>query len=168
MKPERYPGMEERLENVLVINTLSKRSSMPGYRSGFIAGDPVLTAGLKRYRPNVGVAPIEFIQRAAAVAWGDEEHVVAVRERYREKRRVLLPALQALGLREAGGDATFFLWLSLPDGVTSSEAFAMALLEKGIVVAPGAYFGPEGEGFVRVALVPTVERCAEAATRLSP
>ncbi len=155
------------LENVLVVNTLSKRSSMPGYRSGFMAGDPALVAGLKRYRPNVGVAPIEFIQRAAAVAWGDEAHVEEVRERYRQKRRVLLPALEALGLREAGGDATFFRWLSLPEGVVSSEAFAMSLLEQGIVVAPGAYFGPEGEGFVRVALVPTIERCAEAAARLT-
>ena len=97
--------------NVAVFNTLSKRSSMPGYRSGFVAGDPALVAALKRYRPNVGVAPPEFIQKAAAAAWGDERHVAEVREVYRAKRDVMVPALEARGLRHAGGDATFFLWL---------------------------------------------------------
>ena len=97
--------------NVVVFNTLSKRSSMPGYRSGFVAGDPEIIAALKKYRPNVGVAPPEFFQRAAIAAWNDEAHVDEVRERYRAKRDVMLPALEALGLRSAGGDATFFLWL---------------------------------------------------------
>ena len=87
------------LTGVLVLNTLSKRSSMPGYRSGFVAGDPALIAALKRYRPNVGVAPQEFIQRAAAAAWGDEAHVEAVRAGYRAKRDVLLP--RARGARPA-------------------------------------------------------------------
>ena len=89
---------------------------MPGYRSGFAAGDPAIIAALKRYRPNVGVAPQTFIQRAAAAAWGDEEHVVEVRERYRAKRDALLPALLEAGLRPSGGDASFFLWLRVPSG----------------------------------------------------
>ncbi len=155
------------LTNLLVVNTLSKRSSMPGYRSGFAAGDAHLVGALKRYRPNVGVAPQEFVQRAAVAAWEDEDHVVAVRAIYRAKREILLPALLDVGLRPAGGDATFFLWLALPEGWTSSEAFAMALLDEGIVVAPGAYFGPAGEGYVRVALVQTREACERAATRLA-
>ncbi|MTD43193.1 aminotransferase class I/II-fold pyridoxal phosphate-dependent enzyme [Conexibacter sp. W3-3-2] len=155
------------LENVLVCNTLSKRSSMPGYRSGFAAGDARLVAALRRYRPNVGVAPQEFVQRAAVAAWGDEEHVVAVRALYRAKLAVLAPGLEAVGLRDAGGPATFFRWLALPQGVTGSEDFATELLdETGLVVTPGAYFGPAGEGYVRVALVPTLERCTEAAERL--
>ena len=65
--------------NVAVFNTLSKRSSMPGYRSGFVAGDPELIAALKKYRPNVGVAPPDFFQRAAVAAWNDEAHVDEVR-----------------------------------------------------------------------------------------
>ncbi len=73
--------------NVVALNTLSKRSSMPGYRSGFVAGDADVIAALKRYRPNVGVAPPEFVQRAAAAAWGDEAHVDAVRALYRERAR---------------------------------------------------------------------------------
>jgi acetylornithine aminotransferase len=129
------------LTNVAVFNTLSKRSSMPGYRSGFAAGDAALIAALKRYRPNVGVAPQEFVQRAAIAAWRDEEHVDAVREVYRAKRDVVLPAFEALEMHHAGGDASFFLWLGLPPGESSSEAFAQRLLDRGVLVAPGAYFG---------------------------
>jgi len=148
--------------NVLVFNTLSKRSSMPGYRSGFAAGDPELIAALKRYRPSVGTAPQAFVQRASIVAWGDEKHVTQTRERYAAKRRIVLPALEAAGLRSIGGDATFFLWLQVPEGV-QDEALATAWLEQGIVVAPGSFFGPAGAGCVRAALVPTLEACERAA-----
>jgi acetylornithine aminotransferase len=153
--------------NVVAFNTLSKRSSMPGYRSGFAAGDPDIVAALKRYRPNVGVAPQEFVQRAAAAAWRDEDHVDAVREVYRAKRDVVLPAFEALRMRHAGGDASFFLWLTLPEGETSSESFAARLLDRGVLVAPGAFFGPAGEGYVRVALVPTLAECTRAADLLT-
>jgi succinyldiaminopimelate transaminase len=153
-------------DGVLVCNTLSKRSSMPGYRSGFLAGDPALIAAVKRYRPNVGVAPQDFVQRAAVAAWGDEAHVEAVRARYAEKRDVLLPALQDAGFELAGGDATFFLWLRA--GAEDDEAVAMRLLdEHGLALAPGSFFGPAGAGHLRAALVPTPERCAEAAQRLA-
>jgi succinyldiaminopimelate transaminase len=149
--------------NVLVLNTLSKRSAMPGYRSGFAAGDPEIVAMLKRYRPNVGVAPQTFIQRAAAAAWADDEHVVDVRERYRAKRDALLPALLGAGLESSGGDASFFLWLRTPGG-EAADAFALRLLdERGVAVAPGTFFGPGGEGHVRVALVPTLADCRRAA-----
>jgi succinyldiaminopimelate transaminase len=142
--------------NLAVFNTLSKRSSMPGYRCGFVAGDPELVAAMKRYRPNVGLAPQTFVQRAAAAAWADEDHVVETRERYRAKRDALLPALLAAGLQPSGGDASFFLWLRVPGG-EDAEAFALRLLdERGIVVAPGPFFGPGGEGHVRIALVPTL------------
>jgi succinyldiaminopimelate transaminase len=149
--------------NLAVFNTLSKRSSMPGYRCGFVAGDPELVAAMKRYRPNVGLAPQTFVQRAAAAAWADEDHVVETRERYRAKRDALLPALLAAGLQPSGGDASFFLWLRVPGG-EDAEAFALRLLdERGIVVAPGPFFGPGGEGHVRIALVPTLAECRRAA-----
>lgn len=149
--------------NVVALNTLSKRSSMPGYRSGFVAGDPELIAALKRFRPNVGVAPPEFVQRAAAAAWRDEAHVDAVREVYRRRRDMLLPALEARGLRHAGGDATFFLWLDVGPG---ADALAAEWLERGIIVAPGSFFGPAGEGFLRLALVPPLEECERAVALL--
>ena len=151
------------LTGVAVFNTLSKRSSMPGYRSGFVAGDPELIALLKRYRPNVGVAPQAFVQRAAIAAWGDEAHVEEVRGRYRAKRDVLLPVLERHGLRSAGGDATFFLWV---DAGPEADLLAARLLGTGIVVAPGSFFGPAGQGYLRFALVPTPADCARAAERL--
>jgi acetylornithine aminotransferase len=149
--------------NVVVFNTLSKRSSMPGYRSGFVAGDPQLIAALKRYRPNVGTAPPEFVQRAAIAAWGDERHVEEMRGIYRAKREALLGPLEAAGLRHAGGDATFFLWLETPD----AAGIHQRLLERGIVLAPGWFFGEAGEGYLRLALVPPLEQCREAAAQIA-
>ena len=151
--------------HAVVFNTLSKRSSMTGYRSGFVAGPPWVVDALRKYRPTVGTAPQEFVQRASIAAWGDEEHVERARAVYRHKRDVLLPAFEGIGWRAAGKDATMYLWLALPDG-EGSEAAAEHLLDHGIVVAPGAYLGEEGEGYVRVALVPTVDDCERAAAIL--
>jgi acetylornithine aminotransferase len=147
--------------NVLVFNTLSKRSSMTGYRSGFAAGDPELIAALRAFRPTVGTAPQEFVQRASIAAWGDEAHVEETRERYREKRELLADLLGTKGLRIAGSAATMYLWVEVPRGETS-EGFAARLLERGVVVAPGSYLGAAGEGYVRLALVPSLEDCRRA------
>lgn len=147
--------------NVVVFNTLSKRSSMTGYRSGFAAGDPALIAALKAFRPTVGTAPQEFVQRASVAAWGDEGHVAATRERYGRKRALLLDLFGRKGIRVAGSEATMYLWLAVPDGETS-ESFAERLLEHGVLVAPGSYLGAAGEGYFRVALVPSEEECARA------
>ncbi len=151
--------------NVVAFNTLSKRSSMTGFRSGFVAGDPELIAALRRFRPNVGTAPQEFVQRASVVAWGDEEHVVRTREAYARKRAILLDVLTRKGLRDAGGAATMYLWIAVP-GDETSEQHAQRLLGHGIVVTPGSYLGPSGEGYVRYALVPTEDDCARAAAIL--
>jgi len=147
--------------NVLVLNTLSKRSSMTGFRSGFAAGDPELIAALRHYRPNIGTAPQEFVQRASVVAWGDEEHVVRMRAAYARKRDLLLDVLGRKGLRDVGGPATMYLWIAVPAGETSEE-HAARLLGHGVLVAPGSYLGPSGEGYVRYALVPTEEECVRA------
>jgi acetylornithine aminotransferase len=151
--------------NVVVFNTLSKRSSMTGYRSGFVTGPDWVTDALRQYRPTVGTAPQEFVQRASVVAWGDEDHVERARGVYARKREVLLGALDALGWRVAGSKATMYLWVETPAG-ESSEELATRLLEHGIVVAPGSYLGPSGEGYVRIALVPTIEDCERAAAIL--
>ena len=151
--------------NVLVLNTLSKRSSMTGFRSGFAAGDPELIAALRHYRPNVGTAPQEFVQRASVVAWGDERHVSRMRDAYARKRALLLDVLGRKGLRDAGGPATMYLWIAAPPAETSEE-HAGRLLERGVLVAPGSYLGPSGEGYVRYALVPTEEECVRAVSIL--
>jgi succinyldiaminopimelate transaminase len=148
--------------NVVVFNTLSKRSSMTGYRSGFVAAAPELMALLRTFRPTVGTAPQEFVQRASVVAWNDETHVERAREAYRRKRETLLGVLSRRGLRVAGSEATMYLWVEVPKG-ESSEAFAGRLLEHGVIVAPGSYLGEAGEGYARIALVPTEEECRRAA-----
>jgi len=143
--------------NVVVFQTLSKRSSMTGYRSGFVAAAPDVVSALKAFRPTVGTAPQEFVQRASVVAWGDEEHVERARATYRRKRELLLPALEAHGLRVAASRAGMYLWVEMP------EELVPRLLERGIVVSPGRFFGPSGAGYVRFALVPTEEECRQAA-----
>jgi acetylornithine aminotransferase len=151
---------------VVVFNSLSKRSSMTGYRSGFVAGPSDVVAALRKYRPTVGTAPQEFVQRASVAAWRDEAHVERARATYRRKREILLGALARLGWRVPEANrATMYLWVEVPGG-ESSEAFAERLLRRGIVVAPGAYLGEHGEGYVRFALVPTVEECERAAAIL--
>ncbi|MDX6411175.1 MAG: N-succinyldiaminopimelate aminotransferase [Gaiellaceae bacterium] len=146
--------------NVVVFQTLSKRSSMTGYRSGFICAEPELADALRSFRPNVGTAPQEFVQRASVAAWSDEAHVEEGRALYARKRALLAPALPPLA--RGASVASFYLWFAVPDGETS-EAFATRLLEHGVVVAPGSYFGPSGEGYARLALVPDEEACARAA-----
>ncbi len=153
------------LTGVVAFNTLSKRSSMTGFRSGFVAGDRELIAALKRFRPNVGTAPQEFVQRASVVAWGDEEHVARARGAYGRKRALLLDVLRRKGLRDAGGAATMYLWIAVPAGETSEE-HAARLLDHGVLVTPGSYLGRSGEGYVRYALVPTEDQCARAAAIL--
>ena len=149
--------------NVVVFNTLSKRSSMTGIRCGFVCASREVCDALRAFRPSAGTAPQEFVQWAGTAALSDERHVEDVRAVYRRKRETLLPLLERKGLRLAGGDATFFLWLSV-DG--PSETFARRLLEAGILVAPGSFFGADGEGCVRMALVPTQAECERAAAIL--
>jgi succinyldiaminopimelate transaminase len=153
------------LARIAVFNTLSKRSSMTGYRSGFVAGDAEIVAALRAFRPNVGTAPPEFVQRASVVAWDDEEHVERNRALYARKRDVLLEVFAREGIRVAASEATMYLWVETPRG-ESSEAFAERLLGAGVVVTPGAYLGDAGEGYVRFALVPTEADCRRAAELL--
>ena len=147
---------------VIVFQTLSKRSSMTGYRSGFVAAPREVISALKSYRPTVGTAPQEFVQRASVVAWNDERHVEETRDRYRAKRDVLLPILKRKDWEVVASDATMYLWVAVPDEAAVTEQ----LLERGVLVSPGTYFGPSGAGYVRFALVPTFEECERAAAIL--
>jgi acetylornithine aminotransferase len=156
------------LANVLAFHTLSKRSSMTGYRSGFVAGDPELIAALRRLRPSMGVTPQEFVQRASIAAWGDERHVEEMRAAYGRKRKLFLDLFETSGIHVAGSVATFYLWVAVPEGRTSLD-WSLELLDGAdVLVAPGSFFGPAGEGFVRMAMVPTLEECERAAEALDP
>ncbi len=158
-------ALEVGIEGLIVLNTLSKRSAMTGYRSGMIAGDPEMISLLRQVRPSQGVATPSFIQAAAVTAWRDESHVAEQRDLYRAKRDVLIPVLRRKGIEILASQATFYLWMRVPRG-ESSESFATRMLEAGIVVTPGSYFGRGGEGYARMALVPTLELCADAAAIL--
>jgi succinyldiaminopimelate transaminase len=144
---------------VIVFQTLSKRSSMTGYRSGFVAAPADVIDALKAYRPTVGTAPQEFVQRASVVAWNDERHVEETRARYAAKRDVLLPAIEARGWEVVASEATMYLWLAVRD----ADAVVDSLLERGVIASPGTFFGPSGAGYVRLALVPTLDQCRRAA-----
>jgi succinyldiaminopimelate transaminase len=150
-------------QNVVVFNTLSKRSSMTGYRSGFVVAPDDVIAALRSYRATAGTAPQEFVQRASIIAWDDEEHVARTRDAYRRKRELLMPVLARKALRIVASTATMYLWIAVDE---PTEDFAARLLDAGVVVTPGTYFGPSGEGYVRMALVPTLDECERAAAIL--
>jgi succinyldiaminopimelate transaminase len=145
---------------VLSFGSLSKRSGMTGYRSGYIAGDAETMGLLKRTRPNVGVASPNFIQAAATAAWSDDAHVAERRAIFRAKRDRLETFLEGKGYSVYPGEGGIYLWVRVPS--TDSDAFFAHLLEHGIVVSPGASFGPGGEGYFRVALSPTLEQIERA------
>ncbi|MEX1003849.1 MAG: aminotransferase class I/II-fold pyridoxal phosphate-dependent enzyme [Acidimicrobiia bacterium] len=144
---------------VLSFLSLSKRSGMTGYRSGAVVGDPEAIAALAMLRTATGTAAPEYTQAAAIAAWSDDGHATDRRAVFTEKRRVLRDTLTAAGLAVVGSEAGLYVWVRVDDDVAASEA----LLRAGIVVSPGRAFGPGGEGFLRLALVPTVEECQYAA-----
>ena len=150
----------------LVVHSLSKRSGMTGYRSGFVAGDAALIAQYRRYRAGMGLAPIDPVQRAAELAWADEAHVEQRRQIFARKRDVFLKFFRERGLKVYPGTGTLFLWVEAPAPETG-ETYSKKLLERGILVSPGAFFGAGQERFFRIALVPSVAECEEA-TRAWP
>jgi acetylornithine aminotransferase len=152
--------LQVQVENVLCIHSCSKRSGMTGYRSGFVAGDADLVAILKRLRAHPGVASPDFVSAAATAAWGDDLHVAERRAIFKQKRDLFAAFFVDQGLAVHGSEATLYLWVKVPAGLDSA-GYALRLLEAGIVVAPGTAFGA-GEGYVRVALVPTLEDCRAA------
>jgi acetylornithine aminotransferase len=155
-----HSALQVARENVIAIHSLSKRSGMTGYRSGFIAGEPDLIAHIREARANFGVAPQTMVQSAAVAAWNDDAHVAERRRVFADKRAVLLAHLRELGL-EVGGEGAFYLWVRVPTGETS-ESYAGRLAERGILVVPGNNFGPSGAGFIRLAMVPTLADCRKA------
>ena len=150
------------LRGALAYLSLSKRSGMTGYRSGAIVGDAEAIAALRSLRSTTGTASPEFIQSAAVVAWGDDGHAAERRAIFTEKRRILRRAFDDLGYDTVASRAGLYLWIEVDDDIATTNL----LLEHGVVVSPGRFFGRGGEGYLRLALVPTVEACAEAADLL--
>jgi aspartate/methionine/tyrosine aminotransferase len=145
-------------QGVLGFFSLSKRSGMTGYRSGTIVGDADAIAALKRLRTATGTASPEFVQAAAAAAWSDDSHAGERRDVFTAKRRVLRAAFDKLGMETVASTAGLYLWVRVDDDLVITDR----LLEAGIVVSPGRFFGDGGEGYLRLALVPTLEECEQA------
>lgn len=159
--------------NLVSFTSLSKRSNVPGLRSGFVAGDAALIKAFLLYRTYHGSAMSPVIQAASIAAWGDEQHVVENRTRYRKKFAQVTPLLAGV-MDVALPDASFYLWAKVPEALGMDDAeFARALLAQyNVTVLPGSYLAREAQGSnpgaqrVRMALVADVEECVEAALRI--
>jgi N-succinyldiaminopimelate aminotransferase len=165
--------------NLMMFTSLSKRSNVPGLRSGFVAGDAALVKSFLLYRTYHGGAMSPAVQAASVAAWGDEDHVIDNRRQYREKFAAVTPMLAEV-LDVALPDAAFYLWAGVPasfdgkvPGLSADEAFARELLAQyNVTVLPGSYLARAsggdnpGAGRVRMALVAEPAECLEAAGRI--
>lgn len=160
-------------EGIVVFQSLSKRSNMTCYRVGWVAGDENVVKIFKKVKTNIDSGTATFIQDAAIAALKDEKHVEEMRKLYRQKRDVVIKALVKAGLPDCTPKATIYVWQKVPEKMNCVE-FAKALLKDdiGIVVTPGAWISENfmginpGQSHVRLALVPTLEQCKQAAERL--
>lgn len=157
-------------DRLLVFSSLSKRSSVPGLRSGFVAGDAQLIARFLLLRSYSGGAMSATVQAASVAAWTDEAHVVENRRRYRAKFEAVLPRLDG-ALRVAAPQGGFFLWAAVPGG--DDAAFARDLYgQYNVLALPGRFLAREvagrnpGAGYLRLALVDDLDACVEAADRI--
>jgi N-succinyldiaminopimelate aminotransferase len=160
-------------KNIVSFTSLSKRSNVPGMRSGFCAGDAAIMKQFALYRTYHGSAMSLVVQAASKAAWSDEEHVIANRALYRDKFMQVTPLLAEV-LEVALPDAGFYLWAKIPTHLKLDDAaLAKALLAQyNVTVLPGSYLAREanginpGENFIRMALVASTEECVEAAQRI--
>jgi succinyldiaminopimelate transaminase len=152
------------LDGLLAVHSMSKRSNLAGYRAGFVAGDPTLIARLLEVRKHAGMMVPWPVQRALLAALSDADHVTEQKARYAARRAALLPAVEAFGLRVDDSEAGLYLWATAGE---EGRATIERLANRGILAAPGDFYGPAGRQHVRIALTATDERIAAAARRLA-
>jgi len=150
-------------EGLLSVYSLSKQSNLAGYRGAFVAGDPALVGRLLEVRKHAGMMVPWPVQRAVLAALSDAGHVTEQKARYAARRAALLPAVEAFGLRVDDSEAGLYLWATAgEDGRATIERLAA----RGILAAPGDFYGAAGREHVRLALTATDERVAAAVRRL--
>ena len=156
-------------DGILAVHSLSKRSNLAGYRCAFVAGDPAVVGELLAVRKNLGLMMPGPQQRAMVAALDDDAHVVEQHARYAARRTVLRRALEGAGFRIDHSEASLYLWARRPieGGDEPCWDTVSWLAERGILVAPGSFYGPAGAQHVRVAFTATDERVAAAAERLA-
>lgn len=151
-------------EGLLVLHSLSKRSNLAGYRFGFLAGDEAVMARILNVRKHAGMLVPTPIQAAAVAALDDDAHVVEQRERYRARREVLRSAVETAGFRIDDSEAGLYLWASRGEPCWDTVAW---FAERGVLVTPGDFYGPDGARHVRLALTASDVAIGEVADRLS-
>ncbi|MBD3783333.1 MAG: succinyldiaminopimelate transaminase [Micrococcales bacterium] len=151
-------------EGLLAVYSLSKQSNLAGYRAAFVAGDPALVGQLLEVRKHAGMIVPWPVQRAMLAALGDAGHVEEQRARYAARRAALRPAVEAFGLRVEHSEAGLYLWATAGE---PARRTVDRLADRGILVAPGDFYGPAGRAHVRIALTATDERVAAAVRRLA-
>ena len=149
---------------VLAVNSLSKRSNLAGYRAAFVGGDPALITELLAVRKHAGMIVPTPVQAAMIAALGDEEHVAAQRALYAARRERLRAALTGAGFEISHSEAGLYLWSTRGEDCWKTVDW---LADRGILAAPGAFYGPAGEQHVRIALTATDERIGAAVARLA-
>ncbi|MDT0342511.1 succinyldiaminopimelate transaminase [Streptomyces litchfieldiae] len=149
---------------LVAVHSLSKRSNLAGYRAAFLAGDAAVLGELLAIRKHAGMMMPAPVQAAMAAALGDDAHVAEQRARYAARREALRGALLGRGFRIEHSEASLYLWATRDEPCWDTVA---DLAKQGILVAPGDFYGPAGESFVRVAFTATDERVAAAVARLS-
>ena len=157
--------LEHGVDGILAVHSLSKRSNLAGVRAGFYAGDGDLVHYLSELRKHAGFMVPGPVQAAAVAAWGDQAHVDQQRERYLGRLDRFAGILRSLGVAVDLPDGAFYLWAAAPDG--DAWALVRRLAEQGgALVSPGEFYGPDGAGFIRVAVVQPDERLDLVARRL--
>jgi succinyldiaminopimelate transaminase len=160
-----HPSINDGRHNgLLAVHSLSKRSNLAGYRAGFIAGDRDAVTNLLLIRKHAGMLVPRPVQEAMIALLDDHDHVSQQRERYMRRRSMLRPALEAAGFRIEHSEGAIYLWATRDEDCHASMDL---LAHKGILVAPGDFYGPAASRYVRVALTATDERVAAAAARLT-
>lgn len=152
------------LDGVVSVYSLSKQSNLAGYRAGFVAGDPGVIAQLLAVRKHAGLMPPAPVQQAMVTALGDEAHVVAQKARYRSRRDRLRAALEGAGFRIDRSEAGLYLWATRDEDAWVTLEWLAA---RGILGAPGTFYGVDGARHVRLALTTTDERIDAAVERLA-
>ena len=150
--------------NILAVFSLSKRSSMAGYRAAFIVGDPALIARILEVRKHAGMMVPLPVQVAMVAALSDESHVAEQRARYNARRATLTPALQSAGFSIENSEAGLYIWATRNENCWDSVSW---LAELGVIATPGIFYGDLGASHIRIAMTATDAQIAEAAARIS-
>jgi LL-diaminopimelate aminotransferase len=165
-RPPSFLEAEGAKEVGIEFHSLSKTFNMTGWRIGFAVGQRQAVAALGKVKSNLDSGVFQAVQEAGITALESDHLTEGLRKTYQERRDVLVPGLQKLGLEVDLPPAAFYVWIAVPPRYTSASFTAHLLEQAGIVTTPGNGFGEEGEGYIRMTLTTSKERLAEAVERI--